>query len=149
MNTHVQPSTYEAQPARVDGKTAMRLFFEQKAAEHGVKVKVLQTPRKTTPLVLIRQAIIFDLAVAFPKAGATAIGRLIKRDHSAVHNSLRMEAARRGVEVPVTRWARSYDIPQIIAEHDAGIPIPEIARKHGYCDATIIKLIRAHAGRAV
>lgn len=148
MTAHVPPSTYEAQPTRVDGKTAMRLFFEQKAAEHGVKVKALQSPRKTAPLVLIRQAIIFDLAVAFPKAGATAIGRLIKRDHSAVHNSLRAEAARRGVEVPVTRWAKSYDIQQIVAERAAGMPTSEIARRHGYCYQTIDKVLRAHAGRA-
>lgn len=147
MNAHTRLNSFDPIPTYVNGKGAMLLFIEQKCQEHGVTLKAFRGPSKKVKISQIRQSVVFDLAVAFPKAGAIAIGRVIKRDHSSVHNSLKKEAARRDVPVPVTRWVGSYNLPQIMADRESGMSISQIAQKHGYCNWTIKKLIRANQAR--
>ncbi|TCL70628.1 hypothetical protein [Rhizobium sp. BK251] len=148
MNLRIEtPTAYESHLTRMDGKTAMRLFVEQKCAERGVSFRDIVGPRRMRALIKIRHAIIFDVAVAFPKAGTSAIGRAFNRDHSTISKSISREASRRRVPAPETRWVYSYDVDQIIADVRSGMSMLAVAVMHRIDPATVARAVKAHAAR--
>lgn len=140
MNAHVSITPTQASLIAAPASD-MRTFAKARAAEYGTTLEALCVRNLTRKMSRIRHAVMFELAVAFPNAGCSAIGRIMKRDHSATCKAIKMEAERRGVPVPLSRWVLSYDIEAIRRDYDAGLSYAEIARRHDRDQSTIWRLI--------